>query len=308
MDRRVIIGIATLLLLIGLGWWFMPSSTTASMAVPSAQAPKSPPARLYTPRHERVEVVAAPPEQPAEDLDQDMVATLFPGTHQATCAAPEDVPSGRHNGGEAQVIVRGGQTTVISPSAQGTAPVRLLGRSLGNIQWANGTCDWPEEQFVTLTGQVAGGGVHQVAGCPIGDVVLTSEAGQFSVQVPEGQACTARAVRIDEQGRPVMGSKHNFTATTDGSLTLQPADGPGLTDAEFNMAVSMMQRLTRGMLNEAQGELERLSSAGGTHEDAAWFIAQASDQVDFFEAELARLQTDAGAAEAVADLVFSQSN
>jgi len=130
-------------------------------------------------------------------MDPFALAQLEPDRQARHCAAPLDTPEGRHRAGSAIVLVLGGQTTLLAEEATGNREVLTLGRWLGQLQWTESECAWVNQSMVTVSGRVLPNGIHRVAGCPSGDVVMTDSAGAFEIQVPAGHNCTLRVARSD---------------------------------------------------------------------------------------------------------------
>ncbi len=287
-------------------WLFWPSSGPDTTSANSPQAPglRSPSIGSTGGRAEAPQGVAPQPVAPSPG-PRHALADVFPTKAHHVCAAPEGIAQGRYNAGEADVLVRNGETLVWSSNNPGNEPARWLGRWLGDISWADGHCQWAEPADVAVTFEVIDGGIHTVAGCPIGEAVQTDEDGVVTVQVPAGQTCTARIVG----GRDGLQMSTKVPVTATESVTIElDADLEPLTDADIEQGLTILTRMTAYQVDQAQGELDRLTIAADGIEDAAWLIEAAEERVAFMEGELERLEDEETELEALREFLMSQAN
>jgi hypothetical protein len=233
------------------------------------------------------------------------LAAVFPSKAHHVCAAPEGLAQGRYNAGEADVLVSNGETVVWSGNNPGDATVRWLGRWLGDISWADGHCEWAEVPDVEVTFVVAAGGIHTVAGCPVGEAVQTAEDGSVRVLVPEGQTCTARVVggREGLQMGPKVTVIATETATVEMDAELEP-----LTDDEIDQGLTILRRMGAFHVEQAQAELDRLTGVGAGVPEAAWLIEAAEDRMAFMQGELKRVESEETEMEVLREFLLSQTN
>ncbi|MCO4746239.1 MAG: hypothetical protein KC912_15685 [Proteobacteria bacterium] len=299
MNPRAVASVVVgFVLAVGIGFWLASGEQEAADAAGSV-APS--------------EVVAkAPLPAPTERLrdlplggallEQDALQGLFPSQSIARCGAPEDLGSGRYGMQNATVLIRDGETWVLG-DAGGEGPVRALGRWAGYLTWEGSECSWDAPEFVTVRGQVEPAGAYRVAGCPVGEVVETDASGAFSVVVPLGQKCAARAVHLEGEttamGRPVQ-----VSAVSDLEIRLRPPEAL----PEQGEILAMLRPMTEKRLVEERAELEALRELDDRHATAEWLIAIAEERVAFFEAEVRAFDDPGQASRIVEDFILSQSN
>ncbi len=306
MVRRISVSAAVVGTTVLALWLFWPSSgpdtTSADLLSAHGLRPPSIGPRADGSRasqHDVAQTVAPSPE-PHHALD-----AVFPNKAHHVCPAPQGIAQGRYNAGEADVLVRNGETLVWSASNPGDATARWLGRWLGDISWADGHCEWAEAENAAVTFQVGEGGVHTVAGCPIGEAVQTGEDGLVTVMVPTGQSCTARVVG----GRDglQMGAKVTLIASEPVTIELDGKLEP-LTDAEIEQGLTILRRMGAFHVEEAHAELDRLTEVAAGLAEAVWLIEAAEERVAFMEGELERLESPETELEALREFLLSQSN
>ena len=108
-------------------------------------------------------------------------------------------------------------------------------------------------ETIGVTGRVLGGGRHQVAGCPRGDVFETDDQGQFSLRVPLDQSCALRVARSDQTGM-YLGDPVDISAAHDVEVELAPPQHP-LSQEEVDLALLRLRQIATQDLIRLEQEL-----------------------------------------------------
>ena len=112
---------------------------------------------------------------------------------------------------------------------------------------------------VRIVGRVLGGGSHQVAGCPVGEVQATHPDGTFEIRIPLDHSCALRVSRSDGTG-VYLGDAVAITGAHDVEVELAPAEQP-LSAEEVGTAL-------RRLKVHAEQQVVRLESELATATDA----------------------------------------
>lgn len=306
MSRRTLIACA----LVGVGglacWlvWPSPSDSPVVSDGTTHTAPPSGPQQTSIVRPDSEPATTTPTVAPSPGPPHPL-APVFPNKAHHVCPAPEDIAEGRYTAGEADVLVRDGQTIIWSAVDPGGEPARWLGRWLGDVSWESGHCEWHVPSLVEVTFEVIDGGIHTIAGCPVGEAVETNEDGVVTVQVPQNHTCAARVVGGREGLQ--MGPRVAVSPTEPMTVELDTALEP-LSDDEIDQGLALLQRMAVFHVEQAQAELDRVTRLGSGLTEAEWVIEAARERVAFMEGERERVESPATELDVLRDFLLSQTN